>query len=134
MTEPAVIVLTLPYPPSANNLYATSGGRRVLSRLGKAYHESVVWICRQKLGPPKPITGPISLRIFLYPPDRRRRDISNCVKVIEDSLTDARVWNDDSQISHLEVRRCATDTPGHVEVRVAREVTGDNVAISGEHP
>jgi crossover junction endodeoxyribonuclease RusA len=54
-----------------------------------------------------------------YPPDHRRRDIDNLIKATADALQHAGVYEDDSQVDLLVVRRCEPDRPrGHVEVRV----------------
>lgn len=93
--------LTLPWPPSVNNLYATFMGRRVLSRLGRKYHAAVAEAVAKQ-----GIEGFGSARIrycvTAFPPDKRRRDLSNLTKIVEDSLTKALVWADDYQVDHLE--------------------------------
>lgn len=50
-------------------------------------------------------SSPISLQIWVYPPDRRKRDISNIIKIVEDSLQDAGIYDDDFQINLLVVER-----------------------------
>ena len=52
-----------------------------------------------------PLTCRLGLKLVLNVPDKRKRDISNCVKAVEDSLTKAGVWLDDSQIDRLIVER-----------------------------
>ena len=61
---------------------------------------------------------PISLQIWVYPPDRRKRDISNIIKIIEDSLQDAGVYDDDFQISLLVVERGQIIKGGKVTVMI----------------
>lgn len=95
-----VMTLTLPWPPSVNHLYAVVNGRKVLSAKGRDYIAEVARsVARQT-----PCTfGPlrIAYSAVAFPPDRRRRDLSNLVKIVEDSLTKAGVWDDDSQVDQM---------------------------------
>ena len=51
------------------------------------------------------MTGDIELHVQLYPPDRRRRDIDNVLKVLLDTLTIAKLYEDDSQVKRLAVEK-----------------------------
>lgn len=56
--------------------------------------------------------GPVRVEIHFYEPDRRKRDPSNLLKMIEDALTGV-AYTDDSQITELEWRRSLNrSTPG----------------------
>ena len=121
-----MITLTLPYPPSVNNLYATVNGRKVLSKKGREYHEAVCVSVSKQL----PVgsgfgKARISYRISAFPPDKRRRDLSNLIKVLEDALTYAGIWADDSQVDDLRVIRGAPASGGSVfiEIEECLEVT-----------
>ena len=48
--------------------------------------------------------GRLAIAVTLFPPDRRRYDLDNRLKAVLDSLTEARVWEDDRyvKIIHLE--------------------------------
>lgn len=96
------IWLRLPWPPSSNTLYPTVGNRRILSEAGKAYKAEVAKACEGK----GHVVGRVTLEVWVYPPDLRRRDISNTVKILEDSFTACGVWEDDFQVDHLIVHRC----------------------------
>lgn len=94
-----MISLNLPWPPSINTMYATYLGRRILSKRGRLYHRTVVaLLCGERDLLPQPLMGRLRVTRHYYPPDRRRRDISNHSKAIDDALTKAAVWGDDSQI------------------------------------
>jgi len=43
--------------------------------------------------------------IEAFPPDKRRRDLDNLIKAIQDSLQYAGVYEDDSQIDYLTIKR-----------------------------
>lgn len=51
------------------------------------------------------VSGPVSVDIVAYMPDRRRRDLDNILKSLLDSLTHAGVWDDDDQVHDLRIRR-----------------------------
>ena len=100
----AFIWLSIPFPPAANNLYATVRGRRVLSKRGREYKEAVGVACAaQRVGH---VAGRLSVEIWAYPPDNRRRDLDGLLKASVDSLVAAGVLGDDSQIDHLNIHRC----------------------------
>lgn len=112
---------TLPYPPQANHLYTVSRGRKILSSKARNYRRSVE--------PYRPVTGPfagrLELVVKLWMPDRRKRDISNVVKALEDAMTEAGFWIDDSQIDDLRIVRAGVEKPGRAEVFI-RELTKNN--------
>lgn len=96
--------LLLGYPPSTNTYYRSirkgaMAGRVLISEKGREYRIKVA----QTVGKVEPMQGKLSVEIILCPPDRRRRDIDNCLKALLDSLTHAGVWGDDSQVKALKV-------------------------------
>lgn len=111
-----MIELELPYPPSANHYYRHVGPRTLISREGRRYRERVGAILAS--AGVRPLSGPISIRVEVYPPDRRRRDLDNLQKSLWDALQHGGAYADDSQIVRLEVTRCAPVAGGAVIVRV----------------
>lgn len=95
--------LTLPLPPSVNHAYrdATIRGRRrrVQTTTVKAYKAQVRDLAAMQRA--SMLEGELSLTVVVYFPDRRR-DLSNVVKVLEDSLKGI-CYRDDRQIHHLEL-------------------------------
>jgi len=112
MTKPP-LVLNLPYPPSVNKYWrrTRSGGVRV-SGEGVAYREAVVAYCKAERLPR--LLGPLSVRLMVYVPDRRRRDLDNILKALLDALAHGGVYEDDSQITHLELTRAGLEPGGRV--------------------
>lgn len=96
-------VLVVPLPPSANNLYVNARGRgRILSKAGREYKQAVRILA---MGARLPLLrGDVVLTMTVYFPNRRRRDLSNTLKVVEDSLTGV-AYADDSQVSELHLYR-----------------------------
>lgn len=113
--------LTLPWPPTANTYWRhpTKGklaGRHLLSEAGRSYRDAVK-LALVGLLPATPITGRIAVDILAFAPDKRRRDLDNLHKGLLDSLTHAGVWEDDSQIDDLRIRRAST-LGGRVSVSI----------------
>ncbi len=100
--------IILPFPPSVNSLFRNVTGRdgkprgRVVTKKYKAWREEAA----QALFEQEPIarfTGPISLTLALGRPDKRKRDISNLVKAVEDLIVTHGIIADDSDVQRLSV-------------------------------
>ena len=94
---------TLPYPPSVNHYYRHVGARVLISSEGRKYREAV-WLAVLEQGR-KRHEGPVSVELLVSPPDKRRRDLDNVLKGLLDALAHAGVYEDDSQIDSLTVKR-----------------------------
>jgi crossover junction endodeoxyribonuclease RusA len=93
--------LELPYPPSINNYWLTSGRRRYISKRGVEFKAAVANACCGLEG----FDGnPVELSIVLYPRDKRLMDIDNCCKSILDSLQ-GYMYDNDQQVCKLTVER-----------------------------
>lgn len=116
--------LVLPWPPSVNSYWRSiviGGSPRVLiSRAGRQYRVDVQAAVLERFGLLRPTRARLLVAIGAHPPDRRSRDLDNLCKGILDSLTHARVWEDDSQIDGLLIVRREVAAPGRVEVRIER--------------
>lgn len=99
------IVLTLPYPPSVNHLYAVVRGRKVLSADGRAYQQEVALAVLQQGRPKAPDDLRLRVAIDLHPPDRRRRDVANAEKACVDAIVRCGVIDDDCLIDRLILTR-----------------------------
>lgn len=112
-----MIRITIPYPPSSNRLHRRVGPRVLLSREGRQYRKDVAAILAAQHV--KPLDGPVAMRIELYPPDRRRRDIDNALKATLDSCEHGRAIHNDCQVEHLEVRKHEPKRGGKAVVELA---------------
>lgn len=123
--------LRLGYPPSTNLLYRYFRGRAVLSPAGRAYKALAADAARQAGA--EIITGPVRLEVTLHAkkPLRkssrpvRRIDLSNSLKVAEDSLSGI-LYVDDNQ-THEIVMNVGEPVPGGALV-----ITVSQIFIGGE--
>ena len=98
-------------PPTVNHLYLQHGGRRYKSPEGRVYQEQVcAEMSRQWNG--APYSGHAELSITYRTKDKRRWDIDNRVKALQDCLVMSGVLKDDSQIRRLIVERTDSDVTG----------------------
>ncbi|MFM5790239.1 MULTISPECIES: RusA family crossover junction endodeoxyribonuclease [Aeromonas] len=114
--------VTLPWPPSTNLIWrnvAVSGKpRTLLSQEGRVYRKAAADACLVAKLAGKQIPDRLALRLVVQAPDRRARDLDNTVKAVQDALTHAGVWLDDSQIDRLLVERGPVVKGGMVSVTV----------------
>ena len=94
----------LPWPVSVNSLYRVRGKRVYITAKGKAFKMACgIIFAGTKM---EYETERVWLDIEVYPPDNRKRDISNLIKIVEDSLP----WfRDDSQVDKINIIRCEKD-------------------------
>lgn len=104
--------LILPYPPSANHYLGRNGHHSFIKPDGKAYRETVGWLCVGK----KKLQGRVAVHIVVYPPDKRRRDLANTEKFTIDSIVHAGVMDDDEQIDDLHIVRGPVRPGGQLKV------------------
>ncbi len=81
------LIICGPLPPSSNHLYATGAhGKRYLTKQGREYRkeleETMMEVGARKRCP-KP---PFALHLHLRFSDLRRRDVSNQIKLVEDTV------------------------------------------------
>ncbi|GGS06788.1 RusA family crossover junction endodeoxyribonuclease [Deinococcus sedimenti] len=126
------LTFTLPFPPSLNSIWRATlvpckpkkpgappwAARILLSQDGRQYRRAVRDIIRALNSPSTPPGARLALHLHVCPPDRRARDLSNIPKALEDALTHAGVWADDSLIDELRVTRGSVTTGGQVHVTI----------------
>lgn len=118
-----MITLTLPYPPSANRIWRNvihrGKPRTLLSAEGRQYRGAVGQHCLMQKVAGKRLSGRLRVVVYMHSPDNRRRDVSNILKALEDAITHAGVWRDDSQIDDVRVVRMGVVPKGaKVEVEI----------------
>lgn len=99
-----ILELILPYPPSVNTYWGFHGSRRFLTKKAVEFKQfaKAAYCLTNHAGFGN---ARLFVTIYLFPPDKRIRDIDNCVKSLLDSLCQAGVFDDDSQIDCLKIVR-----------------------------
>lgn len=114
----------MPWPPSIGayrSPVSIKGKLRlILTKKARAYKI----LCRKLIITDKKLSGPLTVYIYLYQPDNRRRDVDNYCKAILDALTECGVWEDDSQIYLLIIKKGEVQKGGSVIVTIYE--TGEN--------
>jgi crossover junction endodeoxyribonuclease RusA len=94
--------VTLPYPPSVNNLFINVARGRVISKRYAAWRTDAHWTIKRTPGPR--FSEPVAVEIILGKPDRRKRDLDNAIKAPLDALVEMHVITDDSLIQRIEAQ------------------------------
>jgi len=92
-------------PPTVNHMHINARGRRFRSQECVAYQDYVIDKIIQTRGRECPFSGRVALTLIFTAPNKRRWDIDNRVKSIQDCLARAGVIKDDTQIDVLTVLR-----------------------------
>lgn len=95
--------LNLPQPPPVNNLYrnVSGKGRRKTKRY-MTWIRAAGWMIREQK--PQPVEGWVIIDLTVNRPDKRKRDISNTIKAVEDLLVEHRLIEDDSMVYEVRAR------------------------------
>lgn len=112
--------LTLPWPPSLNRIYRAAGKGIKLAEVARKYKKAAAAALPVGRIPP-PLTGRLLVWMTLHPPLKlagSRCDIANREKIVMDTLTEQRVWLDDSQIDAMVILRGTPSGAGRVELTI----------------
>jgi crossover junction endodeoxyribonuclease RusA len=96
---------TLDWPPSTNRLWRNLSGRTILSEEARAWTKTASLQLMAMRA--RPMQWPVELGIELSPPTKRKFDLSNRVKIVEDILVHNSIIPDDNSqiIKRLIVER-----------------------------
>lgn len=114
----------LPFPPTVNHYWRIAiihgRPRSLLSADGRRYKKDALQAIGLQRRPLTSFTGRIRVRIKVYPPDRRKRDLDNLFKATLDVMTAAKIWNDDEQIDDLGIVRGEVRPGGEMDIIITR--------------
>lgn len=106
----------LPFPPSVNHYWRRVGSRTLISRGGREFRRRV---CASLFAArTRPLSGPLTVEIEIFPPDCRRRDLDNLTKALLDALQHGGAYHDDSQIVSLTIHKREVVPEGRTHVRI----------------
>jgi Holliday junction resolvase RusA-like endonuclease len=112
-----LIVVTLPFPPSTNNLFINTSRGRIRSSKYDEWAVEAGWELKRQR-PPK-VAGPVYLMFdFQIGQDKRRRDITNLLKAPEDLLVKHGVIEADDNTIVREVRARWSECVKGVEITI----------------
>ena len=109
------IKLTLGWPLSVNHYWVFSSRGTFISKKGKAY---LLDANHRTLGLQHNVKDRLKVSVHAFPPDRRKRDLDNILKVTGDCLQKSGVILDDNQIDEWHVYRCEVSPPGRLELLI----------------
>ncbi|GAG36981.1 unnamed protein product [marine sediment metagenome] len=113
------IVLYLPWPPTINSYYKmTRQGQRYLDKSVREFRQKVADQVNEQC-PGLTLDEPLFMEVYLFPPDRRKRDLDNYMKGLLDSLTESGLWTDDSLLDQLFIYRGEILKPGMVIIEIS---------------
>lgn len=118
-----MITLTLPMPPTINHYYGQRPrGGRYIKPAGIEFRKIVADLVAE--AGHKTLEGRIALFAVIHPATRARQDLDNRCKALQDALTHAGVWLDDSQIDELTLVRSWVIKGGQVRVVITEVKEG----------
>ena len=112
------LACTLPFPPSVNHMYQPRSRGRYMSKAARAFREHAVVTLRTSKPQGWESDGLFALWIGLIVPDRRRRDIDNHVKAVQDAIQAAGLVDDDTKIVHTTVELWGVERGGAAYIRL----------------
>lgn len=111
--------VTLPFPPSVNKMYGRrkNGMNYCLPKI-KSYREEVfVRMCSSI----RFHGALICIEMKIYPPNLRKWDLDNRIKVVLDALERAEIFINDSQVMRLFIEKGEVRKGGEIEL-IIREL------------
>lgn len=113
------IEVEVDWPPSANKNWMIRRGRFVSTDAAACYKRlikdlSYTW---EKIT----FLKDIEITIKAFPPDKRKRDIDNLLKVTLDSLQNTHLFENDEQIRKITIERMHKCDKGKLQIRLEGE-------------
>ena len=110
------VELTLPEPPSSNRLWRNGRGRVYSADAAKDFKAEVYAIYLKSRLPRVVFPKGQAVKVtMVWYRQRKAGDLSNRIKIVEDSLNGL-LWADDKQISELHVTRVDGQRPGRLHL------------------
>lgn len=113
--------LNLPIPPTTNHYHVPRKGQKGLTKSSavRAYQRDVILLIRSMGLHKENISQPVRLSLTFRPPTRRKYDVSNFLKALEDGLVKGGLLEDDHWIEYDSINKGEpSGGAGFVEVTV----------------
>lgn len=117
-----MIRLMLPMPPTINHYFGRNGSRTYLPAKVTKYRQEVADIVAA--AGHATMEGRIAMYVAVHPATKARQDLDNRLKGLQDALTHAGVWLDDSQIDDIQIVRREVIRGGRAIVLVQELING----------
>lgn len=108
------LFLDLPLPPTINSYYQYRGHRRFVGEQGKKFKAQVAHIVSSQ--PIRFGNQKLVMLVVIHFRNRRKQDLSNRIKALEDAMVQANLFDDDSQIKEIHIKEGAIEKGGRVFV------------------
>ena len=119
-------------PPTLNHYYRTSRSSiRYKTPEGKRWQALAVTAMRRGRRAAAPFEGSVRMTLIFSAKDRRRWDLDNRVKALQDCLAPAGIIRDDRQIDEIILRRCR-GTKDRTRVRVRTLTAPGSGKVAGK--
>ena len=92
-------------PPTVNHMYMNAQGRRFRTKECREFQDKTTLILKS-LWSKEPYLGRVALSVDFLTSNRRRWDLDNRLKALQDCLQLSGVIKDDSQVDAIFLKRC----------------------------
>ena len=108
-----------PVPKERPRTFTTRSGkvRTITPTRTQAYEDMVAWFARAEGIDDSLWDSDVSVRMWFYMPDNRRRDVDNLAKSVLDSVSGL-IFKDDTQVRHVEAWKLLDRQNPRTEVEV----------------
>ena len=96
-------------PPTVNHIYRTGKNFRYKVKEVRDWQEKITLLMRHAKTNKEIYTFPVALKIICCSNDKRRWDIDNRIKALQDCLAPAGIIRDDSQVWKIQIERKLTE-------------------------
>ena len=111
--------ITLPWPPSSNTYWRYVNNRVITSKKAREYKDLILKLS-YTWGNVLFHEERLSIDIKAHPPDKRKRDLDNLLKVTIDAIASTGIFQNDSQIDKLIITREHEIKPGTLKVEISK--------------
>lgn len=119
------MTINIPFPPATGNHSNGLNGKRFFTKKPILMYRLRIKSClvAARFAASDMFVNPVKVIVRIYPPDRRRRDSGNIIKVVYDALTRAGFWADDSLVKEEHIYWGEPFNGGYINLEVTDAVS-----------